>query len=124
MTNGKNERKKIRRRNADRRKALLPCLTGTAAPQKREAHIYRRSTAVLVPRSVSSQGTQHQAFASWDVAARVSLSVERALPASTCPSPARPSRPGRSARRRQSHAARERFAMPRERTALARATWE
>jgi len=54
----------------------------------RQAHIYRRSTAVLVPRSLSSQGTQHQAFTSWDVAARVGLSVERALPAPTCPSPA------------------------------------
>src|SRR5262249_32692225 len=63
--------KKTRRRNADRRNALLPCLTGTAAPLSGEAHIYRRSTAVLVPRSVSSQGTQHQAFASWDLAERL-----------------------------------------------------
>src|SRR5262249_6286846 len=45
--------------------------TGTAAPQKREAHIYRRSTAALVPRSLSSQGTQHQAVSSWDVAERL-----------------------------------------------------
>jgi hypothetical protein len=39
---------------------------------KRQAHIYRRSTAVLVPRSLSSQGTQHQAFASWDPACPLS----------------------------------------------------
>jgi hypothetical protein len=52
--------KKIRRRNADRRKTLLPWLR--PRPRlKREAHIYRRSTAVLAPRSVSSQGTQPQA---------------------------------------------------------------
>ena len=72
----------------------------------RGQHIYRRSTAVLVPRSLSSQGTQHQAFASWDVAARVGLSVERALPAPTCPSPARSSRPGRSAEGLMPNAAR------------------
>jgi len=112
-TNGKNERKKNRRRNADRRKALLPRLR--ARPRlDRQAPIYRRSTAALVPRSLSSQGTQHQAFASWDLAARVSLSVGRALPAPTCPSPARPSRPGRSA-----NAARERVAKPRAGAALA-----
>jgi hypothetical protein len=55
-----NERK-CRRRNADRRKALLPWLTATAAPLSGEAHIYRRSTAVLAPRSLSSQGTQPRA---------------------------------------------------------------
>src|ERR1700745_474761 len=38
----------------------------------RGQHIYRRSTAVLVPRSLSSQGTQHQAFASWDAASLLS----------------------------------------------------
>src|SRR5690242_17682733 len=47
---------------------LLPCLTDTAAPLSGEAHIYRRSTAALVPGSLSSQGTQHQASASWDAA--------------------------------------------------------
>jgi hypothetical protein len=85
----------------------------------RQAHIYRRSTAALVPRSLSSQGTQHQAFASWDVAARVGLSVERALPAPTCPSPARSSRPGRSAEGLMPNAARERVASPRAGAALA-----
>jgi hypothetical protein len=38
----------------------------------RGQHIYRRSTAALVPRSLSSQGTQHQAFASWDAASLLS----------------------------------------------------
>jgi hypothetical protein len=51
-------------------------------------------------------------------------SVERALPASTCPSPARPSRPGRSARRITPKAARERVANPPAGTALARARLE
>ena len=65
------------------------CRAVRARPRlERQAHIYRRSTAVLVPRSLSSQGTQHQAVPSWDVVERVSLSVERALPAPTCPSPA------------------------------------
>src|ERR1700745_3647423 len=39
MTNGKERKKKIRRRNADRRKALLPCRTGTAAPGSPGAHL-------------------------------------------------------------------------------------
>src|SRR5499427_10481521 len=51
-------------------------------------------------------------------------SVEWALPAPTCPSPARPSRPGHSARRITPSAARERVASPPAGTALARATWE
>ena len=97
LREAKNEKDSEAKRRQTQGSSAVP--TGTAAPQKREAHIYRRSTAVLVPRSLSSQGTQHQAFASWDVAARVSLSVERALPAPTCPSPARPSQPSRSARR-------------------------
>ena len=76
MTDGRTERtkerkKEYRRRNADRRKAILPCLGHGRAPI-RGAHIYRRSTAVLVPRSLSSQGTQHQAFASWDLASLLS----------------------------------------------------
>jgi len=55
---------------AKRRQTQGSCAapTGAAAPLSGEAHIYRRSTAVLVPRSLSSQGTQHQASASWDVA--------------------------------------------------------
>src|SRR5499427_8800530 len=94
-TNGK-ERTNERKSEAKRRQTQgsSAVASATAAPLSGEAHIYRRSTAVLAPRSLSSQGTQHQAFASWDVAERlVAPSVERALPAPTCPSPARPSRP-------------------------------
>jgi hypothetical protein len=69
----KERTKKIRRRNADIRNELICRALRTRPRLKREAHIYRRSTAVLVPRSLSSQGTQHQAFASWDVANRVLL---------------------------------------------------
>jgi len=68
--------KKIRRRNADRRNEYSAVANGHGRACKRQAHIYRRSTAVLVPRSLSSQGTQHQAFSSWDLAA--SLAVRRA----------------------------------------------
>ena len=53
--------KKYRRRNADRRNAYSAVASATAAPLSGEAHIYRRSTAALVPRSLSSQGTQLQA---------------------------------------------------------------
>ena len=55
---GRERRKKNQKRNADRRKALLPCRAGTAAPRslllprvrgriKEGAHICRRSTAAL-----------------------------------------------------------------------------
>jgi hypothetical protein len=87
-TNGKERKKKIRRRNADRRNWVFAVPDGHGRAWIARRNIYRRSTAALVPRSLSSQGTQHQAFTSWDVAARVGLSVERALPAPTCPSPA------------------------------------
>src|SRR6516162_10763754 len=65
--------KKIRRRNADRRNEYSAVANGHGRACKRQAHIYRRSTAVLVPRSLSSQGTQHQAFSSWDLAAISSM---------------------------------------------------
>jgi hypothetical protein len=62
MTEEKNESKN-RKQNADRGKSVF-CRTiaGPAAPLSGEAHIYRRSTAVLAPRSLSSQGTQPQAM--------------------------------------------------------------
>ena len=57
---GKNERKN-RKQNADRGKSVF-CRALRARPRlDRQAHIYRRSTAVLAPRSLSSQGTQPQA---------------------------------------------------------------
>src|ERR1700752_3833253 len=99
-------------------------LYGHGRASIREAHIYRRSTAALVPRSLSSQGTQHQAFTSWDLAARVGLSVERALPAPTCPSPANKRAPVVVPGGSCPNAARERVAKPRAGTALARAAWE
>ena len=68
--------KEIRRRNADRRNEYSAVANGHGRACKRQAHIYQRSTAVLVPRSLSSQGTQHQAFSSWDLAA--SLAGRRA----------------------------------------------
>src|SRR5690242_9385491 len=57
---GKNERK-IGSRTPTDAIGILPDRTGPAAPLSGEAHIYRRSTAVLAPRSLSSQGTQPQA---------------------------------------------------------------
>src|ERR1044071_910784 len=63
--------------------------TGSAAPLSGEAHIYRRSTAVLVPRSLSSARDSASGQASWDAAGtRFAHPFERALPALACPSPA------------------------------------
>jgi kynurenine formamidase len=45
--------------------------SATAAPLNGEAPIYRRSTAVLAPRSLSSQGNSASGQASWDVAGHV-----------------------------------------------------
>src|SRR6516165_11596943 len=70
MTKG-NERKRFGGETPTDAMSILPWLTATAAPASAQAHIYRRSTAVLVPRSLSSQVTQHQAFASWDLAGHV-----------------------------------------------------
>src|SRR5690242_13970467 len=51
----RNNERKNRRRNADRRNSYSAVPeTGTAAPWIAKAHIYRRSTAVLAPRSLSS----------------------------------------------------------------------
>ena len=125
---GKDEREKtkekIRRRNADRRNELICRALRTRPRLKREAHIYRRSTAVLVPRSLSSQGTQHQAFASWDVANRVLLRpLSGRYPPLPVPVQRRTSRSGHNAGEMMPNAARERLAKPRAGTALARAAW-
>jgi hypothetical protein len=67
----------------------------------REAHIYRRSTAVLVPRSLSSQGTQPQAMLPGTRRTGLARSVERVLPAPICPQSSNCTlRPSRSARGR------------------------
>ena len=86
----KNERKaKSRKQNADRRNWYSAVASATAAPPDGEAHIYRRSTAVLVPRSLSSQGTQPQARLPGTRRDTFCASFERALPAPACPSPAK-----------------------------------
>src|SRR6516165_11957757 len=53
--------KEIRRRNADRRNEYSAVANGHGRDCKRQAHIYRRSTAVLVPRRPSWQGTPQKA---------------------------------------------------------------
>jgi hypothetical protein len=95
----------------------------------RDAHIYRRSTAVLTSGS-SPPKDPAPGHASWDVAERRSLdppsggrsarSLCGCYPPSTCPSPASTSRPSLcSAGRLMPEAARERFATPPAGTALA-----
>src|SRR5207248_7959222 len=61
-TDDERVRRKNRKQNADRRNSYSAAPTGAAAPLSGEAHIYRRSTTVLAPRSLSSQGTQPQAM--------------------------------------------------------------
>src|ERR1051326_3215031 len=56
---GQNE--KIGSRTPTDAMRILPGRTGPAATLSGEAHIYRRSTAVLAPTSLSSLGTQPQA---------------------------------------------------------------
>src|SRR5215467_1599690 len=82
--------------------------SATAAPLDGEAHIYRRSTAVLAPRSLPSQGTQPQARLPGTWRDTFCVSFERALPA-PCLMP---------------KAARAWVASPPAGTALARATKE
>jgi hypothetical protein len=107
-------KKKYRRRNADRRKALLPCLTGTAAPGAPGAHL-----------SAFHRGSRpKESFIARDSAPGFcflgrGLSVEWALPTPAYPSPAKSSRPGRSAEGLMPNAARERVASPRAGAALA-----
>src|SRR5436305_14162173 len=57
------ERERTKESEAERRQTqLVFCRALRARPRlRREAHIYRRSTTVLAPRSVSSQGAQPQA---------------------------------------------------------------
>jgi hypothetical protein len=106
-------KKKYRRRNADRRKALLPCLTGTAAPGAPGAHL-----------SAFHRGSRpKESFIARDSAPGFcflgrGLSVEWALPTPAYPSPAKSSRPGRSAEGLMPNAAR-RVASPRAGAALA-----
>jgi hypothetical protein len=85
---------------------------------EREAHIYRRSTAVLAPRSVSSQGAQPQARlpGTWrPVVCSLSGFPRPCLSLS----PARTAHPSRSARGLMPKAARVQVASPPAGTALA-----
>ncbi len=121
------KRKERKASEAKRRQTqgrVLPRSTGAAAPLSGEAHIYRRSTAVLAPRSLSSQGTQHQArlpATRWGHVLRIPLSGR--YPPLPVPVQRRTSRPSRNAREMMPNAARERIAKPRAGTALARAAW-
>jgi hypothetical protein len=86
---GKNERKrrKNRKQNADRRNGVFAGSIGPGRACKRQAHIYRRSTAVLSPKESFIARDAASGHASWDVVDSA-LSFERALPAPACPSPA------------------------------------
>jgi len=119
----KNERKaKSRKQNADRRNWYSAVASATAAPPDGEAHIYRRSTAVLVPRSLSSQGTKPQARLPGTRRDTFCASFERALPAPACPSPAKAPRAPVWCRRDDAQSRpRARVASPPAGTALARA---
>src|SRR5215471_8225286 len=119
-TNGK-ERKEEKESEAERRQtqwSYLPGPSGPAAPPIREAHIYRRSTAVL------AKGTRSRPRLSLRPCfLGRGLSVEWVLPTPACPGVQRStSRPGPSAEGSMPKAARERVASPRAGTALARAT--
>jgi hypothetical protein len=107
MTDGKNERKNIGGETPTdaRSSSAAPCGCG------------RRSTAVLAPRSLSSQGTQPQAMLPGTRPLRMTGFPRPCLSQSSdCTS-----RPSRSARGLMPKAARERVASPRAGTALARA---
>src|SRR5262249_56237384 len=85
-TNGK-ERTNERKSEAKRRQTQgsSAVASATAAPLSGEAHIYRRSTAVLAPRSLSSQGTQPQARLPGTWRDTFFVSFSRALPAPASP---------------------------------------
>src|SRR5437764_569717 len=117
---GKERKKKIRKRNADRRNWYSAVASATAAPWIAKAHIYRRSTAASRPKESFIARDSASGQASWDVA-DINLPFERALPAPACPSPARIAHPSRSARGLMPKAARARVASPPAGAALVRA---
>jgi hypothetical protein len=96
MTDGKNERKKNRKQNADRRNHYFaaperarPRLQTAGAHLSAFHHDSRPKESFITRNSASGQ-------ASWD-AADSDLSFERAFPAPACPlSPARTAHPGHS----------------------------
>src|SRR5579859_3527681 len=90
MTDGTNGKEPKKMSEAKRRQTqVVFCRAFQVRPRlERQAHIYRRSTTVLAPRSLSSQGTQPQARLPGTWRDTFCVSFERALPAPACPSPA------------------------------------
>src|ERR1700751_2696756 len=93
---GLQKKKKIRRRNADRRKALRPCLTGTAAaPTLTLPRLRGREWEGAAHLSAFHRGSRpKESFIARDSAPGFcflgrGLSVEWALPTPAYPSPAR-----------------------------------
>jgi hypothetical protein len=116
----KERKKKIRRRNADRRNfSILPCRRARPRLQAAGAHL-----------SAFHRGSRpKESFIARDSAPGfcflgLGLSVEWALPTPAYPSPANASRPSRSVRGLMPNAARERVASPPAGTVLARAIRE
>jgi hypothetical protein len=113
-TNGKERKRKIRRRNADRRNALLPWRRARPRLQAAGAHL-----------SAFHRGSRpKESFIARDSALNFcflgpGLSVECALPTPAYPIPASRSRPGPSAEGLMPNAARERVASSPAGTALA-----
>lgn len=121
---GKNERKEKKESEAKRRQTQgsSAVASATAAPLSGEAHIYRRSTAVLAPRSLSSQGTQPQARLPGTRRGHVlRIPLSGRYPPLPVPVQRRTSRSGRSAGEMMPKTARVRVASPPAGTALARA---
>jgi hypothetical protein len=110
-------KEKNQKQNADRRNGIFAGTIGPGRACKRQAHIYRRSTAVLSPKESFIARDAASGHASWD-AADSGLSFKRTLPTPACPSPANAPRTP-TAGRLMPKAARERVASPRAGTALA-----
>jgi len=97
MTNGRTgkNKRKCRKRNADRRNVICRGVGHGRASQRGGAHLsaFHRGSC---PKESFIARDSASGQASWDVADS-DLSFERALPAPACPSPASSSRPGPSA---------------------------
>jgi hypothetical protein len=101
---------------------ILPCLTDTAAPRSRGAHLsaFRHGSR---PKECFISRSSASGQASWDVADS-GLSVERVLPAPACPEVQRATaHPGPSAEGMMPKAARKQGASPPAGAALAPAPW-
>src|SRR5215472_2516701 len=89
--------KEIRRRNADRRNEYSAVANGHGRACKRQAHSYRRSTAVLVPRSLSSQGDSAPGFLFLGLGGQFGWPSSGRYPPLPVPVQRTQSRPGHSA---------------------------